>query len=67
MTSYAAIVARELDIPMVSDAQIPGHVADGDVITLDAERGVIYEDAIGERRRPRIGSKAGRRVAYSVR
>ncbi|SFS06701.1 pyruvate kinase [Halomicrobium zhouii] len=48
MTSYAAIVARELDIPMVSDAQIPGHVADGDVITLDAERGVIYEDAIGE-------------------
>ncbi|MFB6307908.1 MAG: pyruvate kinase alpha/beta domain-containing protein, partial [Haloarculaceae archaeon] len=46
MTSYAAIVARELDIPMISDAELPEGVGDGETVTLDAERGVVYEDAI---------------------
>ncbi len=50
MTSYAAIVARELGIPMISDVDRPD-VADGTVVTLDAERGVLYEDAVGERDR----------------
>ncbi len=49
MTSYAAIVAREIDVPMVSAVDVPDDVADGAVITLDAERGVVYEDAIGAR------------------
>ena len=49
MTSYAAIVAREIDVPMVSDVRLPDEVEDGSTITLDAERGVVYEDAIGAR------------------
>ncbi|MBX0294099.1 pyruvate kinase [Haloarcula nitratireducens] len=50
ITSYAAIVARELSIPMVSDARLPDDVEDGAVITLDAERGVVYEEAVGRER-----------------
>ncbi|MDT3433295.1 pyruvate kinase [Haloarcula sp. 1CSR25-25] len=48
-TSYAAIVARELDIPMISDVTFSEETADGAVVTLDAERGIIYDDAIHER------------------
>ena len=44
LTGYAAIVARELDVPMVSGATLPPNaVSEGEVITLDAERGVVYE------------------------
>ncbi len=46
MTSYAAIVARELELPMVSYASLPDDVEDGKEITLDAERGVVYADPI---------------------
>ncbi len=46
MTGYAAIVARELDIPMISNAEIPDEVDNGRVITLDGERGVIYADRL---------------------
>ena len=46
MTGYAAIVARELEIPMISNASIPDEIADGRVITLDGERGVIYADRL---------------------
>ncbi len=45
MTGYSAIVARELEIPMVGHAQIPDDVADGAEVTLDAERGVVYSAA----------------------
>ncbi|MEF8786814.1 MAG: pyruvate kinase [Haloarculaceae archaeon] len=41
VTSYAAIVARELGIPMVGSASIPD-VADGTEVTIDGERGVVY-------------------------
>jgi pyruvate kinase len=41
MTGYPAMVARELGLPMISDATLD--VADGTVVTLDAERGVVYE------------------------
>jgi pyruvate kinase len=53
-TSYAAIVARELGIPMISGADLPpaDDLADGTDVTLDAERGVVYEDAV-RRDRPR--------------
>jgi len=45
MTGYPAMVARELGIPMISGADdIAGR--DGDVVTLDAERGVVYEGEI---------------------
>ncbi|WP_137283659.1 pyruvate kinase [Halorussus salinisoli] len=43
MTGYPAMVARELDIPMVSGAPLDPTVRDGDVVTLDAERGVVYD------------------------
>jgi len=48
-TGYAAMVARELSIPMVSSATVSDNAAEGDVVTLDAERGVIYDDAIHRR------------------
>ncbi|WP_138008037.1 pyruvate kinase [Halalkalirubrum salinum] len=53
MTGYPAVVARELGIPMVSGASIPDKITDGTTITLDAERGVVYEGNItpGARRR----------------
>jgi pyruvate kinase len=43
MTGYPALVAREMDIPMVSGAPLPDRLADGEIITLHAERGVVYE------------------------
>ncbi|WP_128225117.1 pyruvate kinase [Halobacteriaceae archaeon SHR40] len=46
MTGYAAIVARELEIPMISNATVPEDIEDGEVITLDGERGVIYADRL---------------------
>ena len=51
MTGYPALVARELDIPMISGAPLPDRVPSGAVLTLHAERGVIYEgDLIRHRR-----------------
>lgn len=43
MTGYPAVVARELAVPMVSNASIPESIADGDALTVDGERGVVYE------------------------
>ncbi|PSP92937.1 pyruvate kinase [Halobacteriales archaeon QS_4_62_28] len=42
-TSYAAIVAREMSMPMISDVDLPD-LATGTAVTLDAERGIVYED-----------------------
>jgi pyruvate kinase len=44
-TGYAAMVARELDVPMISGADLPELDA-GTEVTLDAERGVVYDAAI---------------------
>jgi pyruvate kinase len=52
LTSYAAIVARELSIPMVADVVLPDHIDDGDILTLDAERGVVYREAAGREQLP---------------
>ena len=52
LTSYAAIVARELSIPMVADAPLPDSVSDDDILTLDAERGVVYQEAVGREQLP---------------
>jgi pyruvate kinase len=46
MTGYPALVARELDIPMISGAPLPDTLSDGETITLYAERGVVYEGDI---------------------
>jgi pyruvate kinase len=47
-TSYSAIVARELDIPAISYVSLPDDIEDGREISLDAERGVVYADPVGE-------------------
>ncbi|MFB6266419.1 MAG: pyruvate kinase [Halodesulfurarchaeum sp.] len=41
MTGYAAMVARELGIPMVSGAELSA-VEDGEMVTIDGERGIVY-------------------------
>jgi pyruvate kinase len=43
LTGYQAIIARELGVPMVADVTLPAGIADGTVVTVDADRGVIYE------------------------
>ncbi|MFB6188806.1 MAG: pyruvate kinase [Halapricum sp.] len=45
--SRAAVLARELDLPMISNAAVPNDVGDGTTVTLDANRGVLYRDAVG--------------------
>ncbi|WP_339104584.1 pyruvate kinase [Haloterrigena salinisoli] len=47
LTGYPALIAREMDIPMISGADLSE--ADGDVVTLDAERGVVYGGDLGTR------------------
>ena len=42
-TGYPAIVAREQEVPMVSGAPVPDRIESGTTVTLDAERGVVYE------------------------
>ncbi|WP_135851905.1 pyruvate kinase [Halorussus salinus] len=54
MTGYPAMVARELDIPMISGAPLDPTIRDGDTITLDAERGVVYEGDVTHEERERI-------------
>lgn len=46
MTGYPAVVARELGVPMISGAPLPPSIEDGTTVTLDAERGVVYEGAV---------------------
>ncbi|MFT4946162.1 MAG: pyruvate kinase [Natronomonas sp.] len=48
MTGYAAVVARELGVPMISHAQVPDSVRNGREVTLDGERGVVYADPLEE-------------------
>ncbi|AKH97135.1 pyruvate kinase [Halanaeroarchaeum sulfurireducens] len=45
MTGYAAMIAREVGVPMVSGADMP-HVEDGTVVTVDGERGVVYSGEV---------------------
>lgn len=47
MTGYPAIVARELNVPMVSGAAIE-ELPDNVMVTLDGERGVIYSGVVEE-------------------
>ncbi|WP_266075271.1 pyruvate kinase [Haladaptatus caseinilyticus] len=46
MTGYPALIARELDIPMISGAPLGPEVENGDEVTIDAERGVVYHGDI---------------------
>jgi pyruvate kinase len=52
LTGYPAMVARELELPMVSGAPLPATLDDGSIVTLHAERGVVFEgDILKEQRR----------------
>jgi len=51
MTGYPAMIARELEIPMISGAPLGARVGDGDVVTLNAERGVVYDGDVRSRER----------------
>jgi pyruvate kinase len=42
------MVAREVGIPMISGANLVDY-PDGTTVTLDAERGVVYEGHIRQR------------------
>lgn len=46
LTGYAAMIARELELPMISSAVVPAEVPAGTVVTLDAERGILYDGDI---------------------
>lgn len=46
LTGYPALLAREIDVPMISDASMPDDISDGTIVTLDAERGVVYDGDI---------------------
>ncbi|WP_306056646.1 pyruvate kinase [Natronococcus wangiae] len=48
MTGYPSLVAREIDVPMISGADVD-ELEDGTIATLDAERGVVYGGDIGDR------------------
>jgi pyruvate kinase len=41
LTGYPAVVARELDVPMVGGADVDA-VPDDHLVTVDGERGVVY-------------------------
>ncbi|WP_255194384.1 pyruvate kinase [Natronobeatus ordinarius] len=45
MTGYPALVARELDVPMLSGVDL-SELESGTDVTIDAERGVVYSGAI---------------------
>jgi len=53
MTSYAALVAREQGVPMISGAPLPDDVADGATVTLHADRGVVYDGDVTPREHQR--------------
>jgi pyruvate kinase len=46
LTGYPAMVARELDIPMISGAPVLDTIEGGTTVTLHAERGIVYEGDI---------------------
>ncbi|WP_435345002.1 pyruvate kinase [Haloarchaeobius sp. HRN-SO-5] len=49
MTGYPAMVAREVDVPMLSGTDLTD-VEAGRMVTVDANRGVVYDGAIRRRR-----------------
>ncbi|MFB6105438.1 MAG: pyruvate kinase [Halobacteriaceae archaeon] len=59
LTGYAAMVARELGVPMISGADLDPTGLE--TVTLDAERGVVYEGDVGGRQRHRSRVEADRR------
>jgi pyruvate kinase len=53
LTGYPAIIAREVGVPMVSGATLPRSRTDGDIVTIDGERGVVYDGDVTRETRTR--------------
>ena len=45
--SHVATMAREYCVPMLVGRRLPDDVADGDEVTVDASRGIVYSGLIG--------------------
>lgn len=43
MTGYPAVIAREVGIPMLSGAVVPTDIEDGQMLSIDAERGIVFD------------------------
>jgi len=43
MTGYPAVIAREIGIPMLSGAVIPEDIENGATLSIDAERGIVFD------------------------
>ncbi len=56
MTSYAAMVARELGVPMISGVDIED-LEPGEIVTVDGERGVVYEGDVTQSDRGARGDR----------
>ena len=69
MTCHAAIVSREMGIPcIVGTGNATEVLKGGDVVTVDAKRGVVYEGKVGieEARKPEPGAVGGVTVSAPV-
>ncbi|HIJ12469.1 MAG TPA: pyruvate kinase [Halobacteriales archaeon] len=42
LTSYVALIARELNLPMISGISIPDSLSNKSIVTLDGSRGLLY-------------------------
>jgi pyruvate,water dikinase len=66
MTCHAAIVSRELGIPcVVGTGEATSKLRDGELVTVDATRGVVYEGARPPAR-PATNAPAGTTAAQST-
>jgi pyruvate,water dikinase len=66
MTCHAAIVSRELGIPcVVGTGEATSKLRDGELVTVDATRGVVYEGARPPAR-PATNAQAGTTAAQST-
>ena len=53
---------RSLGIPTVTDASLSTDVESGTVVTLDAERGIVYDEALRNRAAERLAERGAERT-----
>jgi len=47
-TATVTTAARDADLPMITGADLTREIADGETVTLDAERGVVYAGVVSQ-------------------
>ncbi|ATW87590.1 pyruvate kinase [Halohasta litchfieldiae] len=50
LASTVRTVARDQDIPTITSGDLTGEISDGEMVTLDAERGIIYRGEVDQLR-----------------